>query len=149
MNCWRPFARFEVFVDDAVLGAGRQDLQCFQEWRAPGSRGSVHEVYDSKRPRSVDLGFCPIKTLGFRRRGLFGSRQSTLISQAIPRQTPGFLALSPYGGCTPEPQKIPSLQIQPAQERVSACAGRLLAIDASDVIAGLAGAVLDLGVRQN
>ena len=61
--------------------------------RAPGSRGSVHEVYDSKRPRSVDLGFCPIKTLGFRRRGLFGSRQSTLISQAIPRQTPGFLAL--------------------------------------------------------
>ena len=62
--------------------------------RAPGSRGSVHEVYDSKRPRSVDLGFCPIKTLGFRRRGLFGSRQSTLISQAIPRQTPGFLALS-------------------------------------------------------
>ena len=62
--------------------------------RAPGSRASVHEVYDSKRPRSVDLGFCPIKTLGFRRRWLFGSRQSTLISQAIPRQTPGFLALS-------------------------------------------------------
>ena len=49
---------------------------------------------DSKRPRSVDLGFCPIKTLGFRRRGLFDSRESTLISQAIPQPTPGFLALS-------------------------------------------------------
>ena len=53
---------------------------------------------DSKRPRSVDLGFCPIKTLGFRRRGLFSSRESTLISQAIPRQTPGFLALSELVG---------------------------------------------------
>ena len=51
-------------------------------------------------------------------------------------------------GCTPEPQKIPSLQIQPGQERVSACAGRLLAIDASDVIAGLAGAVLDVGLAR-
>ena len=38
--------------------------------------------------------FCPIKTLGFRRRRRFGSRKPTLISQAIPRQTPDFLALS-------------------------------------------------------
>jgi len=53
---------------------------CLAVARAPGSRGSVHEVYDSKRLRSVDLGFCPIKTLGFRRRGLFSSRESTLIS---------------------------------------------------------------------
>ncbi|MBL8240537.1 MAG: hypothetical protein JNM66_24165 [Bryobacterales bacterium] len=32
--------------------------------------------------------------MSFRRRGLFGIRDSTLISQAIPRQIPGFLALS-------------------------------------------------------
>ena len=29
---------------------------------------------------------------------MFGSRESTLISQAIPRQTPGFLALSVRSG---------------------------------------------------
>ena len=82
-----------IAVADTHLPAVTPDLGG-QKWRAPGSRGSVHEVYDSKRPRSVDLGFCSVKTLGFRRRGLFGSLESTLISQAIPRQTPGFLALS-------------------------------------------------------
>ena len=61
---------------------------------ASRSRGPVPELYDPKRPRSVQPGFCPIETLGFQRRWLFGSRESTLISRAIPRPTLGFLTHS-------------------------------------------------------